>query len=76
MHALRKVPDTKNLEPGFAATLQGVQEPYITFMNQLQSVVRRQIEMQAAVDVVLKSLAYGFALCWKLQQNYFLYFNC
>lgn len=37
---------------------EGPQEPYITFIDRLQSAVRWQIEMQEAADAVLKSLAY------------------
>ncbi|KAL2303343.1 hypothetical protein Nmel_008603, partial [Mimus melanotis] len=56
--SLRKVPDTKMVESGFAAVRQGPQERYITFINQLQSTVRGPIDMEEAADAVLKSFAY------------------
>lgn len=40
MQALRKVPDTKTWESGFAAVRQGPQDPYITFIDQLQCAIR------------------------------------
>lgn len=49
---------TKKLESGFAALRWGPQEPYIIFIDWLQSAVRQQIDMQETADAVLKSLAY------------------
>lgn len=58
IRALKRVPDINRTEPGFSTLRQGPQEPYIAFINHLQTAVIRQIYLPAAAEVLLKSLAY------------------
>ncbi|KAM4775594.1 endogenous retrovirus group K member 5 Gag polyprotein-like [Cyanocitta cristata] len=58
IRALKRVPDINKTEPGFSTIRQGPQEPYITFIDRLQTAVNRQIDLPAAAEILLKSLAY------------------
>ncbi|RLW04014.1 hypothetical protein DV515_00005927 [Chloebia gouldiae] len=58
VRALKRVPDITRTEPGFSTIRQGPQEPYITFIDRLQTAVNRQIDLPSAAEVLLKSLAY------------------
>ncbi|XP_059708265.1 endogenous retrovirus group K member 8 Gag polyprotein-like [Haemorhous mexicanus] len=58
IRALKRVPDINRTEPGFSTIRQGPQEPYVNFIDRLQTAVNRQIDLPAAAEVLLKSLAY------------------
>lgn len=56
--AWRKIPDAGVRENSFANIRQGPQEPYIGFIDRLQTAITKQIDNEEAVTVLLFQLAY------------------
>ncbi|XP_009986338.1 PREDICTED: endogenous retrovirus group K member 5 Gag polyprotein-like [Tauraco erythrolophus] len=57
MKELRRVPDLGTGEASFASIWQEAHEPYMRFLDPLQTAVQRQVENPAAADVLLFQLA-------------------
>ncbi|GAB0206384.1 endogenous retrovirus group K member 10 Gag polyprotein-like [Grus japonensis] len=57
LRALRRVPDFGKRESSFASIRQGPQEPYIQFLDRLQTAIQRQIESSEAAELLLFQLA-------------------
>ncbi|XP_075015501.1 endogenous retrovirus group K member 8 Gag polyprotein-like [Calonectris borealis] len=57
MKALRRVPDSGKPESSFATIRQGAQEPYVQFLDRLQTSIQRQIESPEAAELLLFQLA-------------------
>ncbi|GAB0207428.1 endogenous retrovirus group K member 6 Gag polyprotein-like [Grus japonensis] len=57
LRALRRVPDCGKRESSFASIRQGPQEPYIQFLDRLQTAIQRQIDSSEAAELLLFQLA-------------------
>jgi len=57
LRALRKVPDLGWQEMSFVSIRQGSQEPYVQFLDRLQTAIMRQIEQEEAAEILLFQLA-------------------
>ncbi|GAB0206383.1 endogenous retrovirus group K member 6 Gag polyprotein-like [Grus japonensis] len=57
LRALRRVPDFGKRESSFASIRQGPQEPYVQFLDRLQTAIQRQIESSEAAELLLFQLA-------------------
>ncbi|GAB0175961.1 endogenous retrovirus group K member 10 Gag polyprotein-like [Grus japonensis] len=57
LRALRRVPDFGKQESSFASIRQGPQEPYIQFLDRLQTAIQRQIDSSEAAELLLFQLA-------------------
>ncbi|GAB0187332.1 endogenous retrovirus group K member 10 Gag polyprotein-like [Grus japonensis] len=57
LRALRRVPDFGKWESSFASIRQGPQEPYVQFLDRLQTAIQRQIESSEAAELLLFQLA-------------------
>ena len=56
--AWRRVPETGRRAGSFAAVWQGSQEPYVTFIDRLQTAVAGQVESPGAAEALLLHLAF------------------
>ncbi|GAB0208645.1 endogenous retrovirus group K member 10 Gag polyprotein-like [Grus japonensis] len=57
LRALRWVPDFSKQESSFASIRQGPQEPYVQFLDRLQTAIQRQIDSSEAAELLLFQLA-------------------
>ncbi|XP_014798125.1 PREDICTED: endogenous retrovirus group K member 19 Gag polyprotein-like [Calidris pugnax] len=57
LQALKRVPDGQRTERSFASIRQGAQEPYIDFIDRLQTAISQQIELPEAAELLLMQLA-------------------
>ena len=57
LRAVRRVPDINSPDASFTSIRQEATEPYIKFLDRLQNSLERQVENEAARNVLLKQLA-------------------
>jgi len=57
LKTLRKVPDFGWRQVSFVSFRRGSQEPYVQFLDQLQTAIMRQIEQEEAAEILLFQLA-------------------
>jgi len=59
LKALRKAPDLGRRQASFLSIRQRSQEPYVQFLDRLQTAVMRQIEQEEVAEILLFQLATG-----------------
>lgn len=57
LQAMLKVPDTGKMSKVFTSIQQGMDEPYMQFVDRLQHAVDKQVENEAAKEALLLKLA-------------------